>query len=156
MEVRTLLHFFSPILLCAVWEYTSWQMEKEHLSRGSLIKVHFSPGCLKKAICVPEVRIFFHMPSNILGHFLWFELSYQVMSRKQGKKRDKNSDIQGIFIYFLKVDALVCFAIPSSAIPKHKHTHTYTHSSIKQHLFIVLCWGLRSTVFTSAEFWPRD
>lgn len=73
------------------------------MSRGSLIKVHFSPGCLKKAICVPEVSIFFYMPSNILGHFLWFELSYQVMfqktERKKKKKKGKNSDIQGIFIY---------------------------------------------------------
>lgn len=43
------------------------------------------------------------MPSNILGHFLWFELSYQVMfqktEKKKRKKKGKNSDIQGIFIY---------------------------------------------------------
>lgn len=41
------------------------------------------------------------MPSNILGHFLWFELSYQVMFQKteKKKKKGKNSDIQGIFIY---------------------------------------------------------
>lgn len=109
------------------------------MSRGSLIKVHFSPGCLKKAICVPEVSIFFYMPSNILGHFLWFELSYQVMFQKTEKKKKKVKILiyrAFLFIYYLlKVDALVFFAMPSSAI--HKHTHTY--GSIKQHLFIVLC-----------------
>lgn len=75
-ELSTHLHLSVQFTVCTVCEYTSWWIE-DHLSRGSLLSVHFSPASLKRAIKCQHLFPY-TIKHRVLDQFLWVVLSYQV------------------------------------------------------------------------------